>query len=186
MGTGLGAEIGYVINPRLNLVFRIEHLSKTTSGTDNTTDPLTQAVTSNQIELDYSATPIMVGADYTLLPGDTLSLDGSALIGLASPSLNGLVNSTTAATFSGSAPCLLIKADLNWLVGENFWLFGELGYRYLKSKQAVASNYNVTIGSNGQAQGPGTFFYNTATNAPVPIALDMSGPVFNIGARLNF
>jgi hypothetical protein len=180
MGTGLGAEVGYAVNNRLNIVLRIEHLSKSSTGTDTDSNNNVE-----QVELDYSATPIMVGADYTLLPGDTLSLDGSALIGLASPSLNGLINSSTAATFSGSAPALLIKADLNWLVGENFWLFGELGYRYLQTKQVQANNYNVTLNSTtGQYQGPGTFFY--ANNAPVPIALNMSGPVFNIGARLNF
>jgi hypothetical protein len=173
MGTGLGGEIGYVVTPKLNVVLRIEHLSKTSSGTDSQV----QGGTTVQVpvEIDYSATPIMVGADYVLFPGDTLSLDGSALIGLASPSLNGIINSTPDASFSGSAPVLLIKADLNWLLSDSFWLFGELGYRYLKTKQVVSSTY------------PSSFFESQGTTpVPVPISLDMSGPVFNIGARLNF
>jgi hypothetical protein len=172
MGTGFGGEIGYVINPRLNIVLRIEHLSKTTTGTD------TNSVTgvTNNIELDYSATPVMVGADYTLLPGNLISLDGSALLGLASPTLNSIINSAPDASFSGSSPALLIKVDLNWLVSDSFWLFGELGYRYLKTKQLTSSSYATNFLASG----------STAPFTPVPLALDMSGPVFNIGARLNF
>jgi hypothetical protein len=173
-GTGFGAEIGYAVNPRLNIVLRIEHLSKTTTGTDISV--VNNVSTTNNIELDYSATPVMVGADYTLLPGNLISLDGSALIGLASPTFNSIVNSAPDASFSGSSPALLIKVDLNWLVSDSFWLFGELGYRYLKTKQLVSSSYATNFLESGT--GP--------SYTPIPIALDMSGPVFNIGARLNF
>jgi hypothetical protein len=176
MGTGFGGEIGYAVNSRLNIVLRIEHLSKTTTGTDTSTPVGGGAAVSNNIELDYSATPVMVGADYNLLPGNLISLDGSALIGLASPTLNSIINSAPDASFSGSSPALLIKVDLNWLVSDSFWLFGELGYRYLKTKQVVSSSYS-------------TNFLASGTSSPftaIPIALDMSGPVFNIGARLNF
>ena len=48
------------------------------------------------------------------------------------------------ATFSSSATTFLIKTDLNWLVGDSFWLFGELGYRMLKTAvQVVAGSYST-------------------------------------------
>jgi hypothetical protein len=174
-GTGLGFELGYVLSDDITLVLRVEHLSKSTTGTD--TNNNTNPVVTSTITMNYTATPIMVGLDYRLFQWDGWSLEGSGLLGLASPNYTGdVVTGTTDSgptVFTGSAFTLLIKADLNWEFSDSFWLYAEAGYRSLKTGEVTTtptSNFFITQGSTSTTQS---------------LTLDMSGPILDIGVRLN-
>jgi len=171
-GGGFGAELGYRFSRNWLWLFRIEHLSKSVTGT-SAPDQNGNTV---PVALDLSSTPLMTGLQYHLGDSGSWSFDGAFLIGM------GLGTSFTADESSlgnptkyGATPVTeLIKFDLNYKMSDSFWAFFEPGYRILSTAQLTPS----TVGST-------TGFLQT-NGAFTPIALSFSGLVLNFGARLNF
>ena len=176
-GGGGGAELSYRIGPRSFWVFRVEHITKSSSG--NTSG--TNGATVYPAQLTLGSTPVMTGFDYELTRlSRNWSLDISGLLGLAeSTSLNGNVNSSSTPTIYTASPVtLLVKFDLNWELSNSFWFFGELGYRYLKTSQFSAPTTAGDSTSNS--------FFQDSNNNYIPFGINLSGPVINFGLRLSF
>jgi hypothetical protein len=177
-GIGVGGEFSFRLSNDWFLAFRIEHLSKSSSGPSEVADDPSATA---QVDLSLSSTPVMVGVDYRWLRFGEFSVDASGLIGLGlSTQLNGSVNSTsTPVQFKATPFTALFKLGLNWEFSNSFWLFGDLGYRVLKTSQ-------MTPTTEGDSATNSFFRGSGGTGDFVPIALDLGGPVLDFGIRLNF
>lgn len=172
-GAGFGAELDYGLSKDFFLGFRLERLSKTATGPAGTgTNPDT-------VSVEVASTPVMAGLGWKAAKGENFSLDFGGYLGFG---LGTGVTSTDTSqptpnvtSLSASSATFLITADLNWQLSEPFWLYAEAGYRYLKTS-------STTPGTVGAGQ---SLFENSAGTL-VPFDVNLSGPVLNFGARINF
>jgi hypothetical protein len=109
----------------------------------------------------------MIGLEYPGLPvSKRLFFDFGAFVGPAfSTRFEGSTQDPSAAnnsySYSGLAPAVLFTTDLNWKLSTRFSFLVEAGYRQLATTQL-------------------------SSPAQSPLAVDLSGPVVNLGANLHF
>jgi hypothetical protein len=172
-GAGLGVELDYGLSRDFFVGLRIERISKTASGQAS-------GGSGDSINLQVASTPVMAGLGWKAVKGDTFSLDFAGYVGFGmgtgvtatdtSQSANNVTSmSMTSTTF-------YLAADANWQISEPFWLFAELGYRYLDTTSATPG----TVGTYG-----GSLFEN-GSGTLQSFDVNLSGPVLNIGVRFNF
>lgn len=175
-GAGFGGELDYWWNKDWALAFRIESIGKSTNG------PAGPSANADVLDVNVGSTPVMGGILYSLSKGDTFSFDAAAYLGLGfGTNVTETDTNQTAPNIteiSGTAPTFLLAVDGNWHVTEPLWIYAELGYRYLSTGSSTPSTV-----SNGKSD---TLFENASTGAFVPLAINLSGVIFNIGARINF
>jgi hypothetical protein len=169
-GTGFGGELDYGFTRTFYLGFRVEDISKSATGPD---------AVGNTFQFNLSSVPVMVGLMLRAANGSNFSWDFGAYVGEAfGTQVSGTATNLAApnvTTISASAPTFLIDTDVNWHITEPFWIFAELGYRYLQT----SSQTPTTVGA-----GQGIFQNSSGSFVAVPI--NLSGPVVNFGLRLNF
>ncbi len=129
-GFGFGAEVGIFLSPSVALLLRGEQVFKGQYLTDTNAN-VTVKVTAQSY-------PIMTGLQFRLLHSQDFSLFFTALGGYAlntgvSSSGSSSVSATNLQNLSSGALTGLGKIDLYWHFSKRFSLFGECGYRYLKS-----------------------------------------------------
>jgi hypothetical protein len=171
-GYSVGAEFDFVFTPALAMVIRVERLSKGVVARD-----LKSLETFN---MELSSLPLMAGVEYTITSTPRLSTHATLLGGLAlqtglqSTDLNQLTPNVT--EFSSSTFTVVLKADATYSFNKTWSAFAEAGYRYLKAPQTIPAT-----SVNGS-----TIFKDAATQAFVPISLDLSGPFIGLGAGVSF
>jgi hypothetical protein len=112
-----GLQFGIPLDDRMNILFRLEEI--------------TRSVSNGSI----SGVPIMTGLSYSLLKErpKKVRLKASLLVGVAG-STNFTENSgNTTTQYSGSAFTEMLKFDLDIPISRYAAIFGETGYRYLKT-----------------------------------------------------
>jgi hypothetical protein len=170
-GSALGGEFGYNLSPRLAVALRIEHLAKEVQGPD--------ASTGNTYDVTISATPIMVGVEYNLIPASSFNLILGGFLGPSSPSLNSTAtnfSSNNVTTLSGSAFTFLFKLEADLALSHTFGLMVEGGYRLMKTG-TITPTPSSANGSDNFDQG-GT--------SPVPVPLNLSGTLLTFGLKVSF
>jgi opacity protein-like surface antigen len=171
-GIGFGGELDIALSKHVFVGLRVEDLSKTATGPD---------ANGNQFQFSLSSVPVMAGFMFQLANGSDFTWDLGIYGGMGlSTSISGTETSAAApnvTTASTTAPTFLINTDVDWHITDPFWIFLEVGYRYLNT-----SNVTPSSGSNGQS-----IFETTGTNPTfIPFQINLSGPVVNIGGRINF
>jgi hypothetical protein len=133
-GLYFGAQFGVPIEDRMNLLFRLESI--------------TRNATANGSNASLSATPIMTGLSYSLLreKPKAVKLQASLLLGIANASFTETSGSNTT-QYSSSSFTEMLKMDLNVPVSRSVEIFAEAGYRFLKSASIGPTlNGNPTTG----------------------------------------
>ena len=161
-GIGIGFEGHYFISGRVAVVARVERIGQS-------------AVTSSQI--DISSFPLMAGVLYRFSDNEKTSLAFTLMEGFGfqtqvagQVSAAALPNRTALASDSFST---YARFDYTVEIIRGVSIFGEAGYRLLKTASLVPGNPAVT--GSAIFQKNGSF---------VPVSIDLSGPV--VGAGIEF
>lgn len=163
-GAGIGGELEYFIKPKLALVFRLETISKSVSGSDATGDNLA---------FQLSSTVVSPGVEFVLGEGPSAFFDMSFFASYAPTSLKlGVTGANTGSgTFSSTGIGFLAKLEAGLKIASLFNLYGELGYRYLSLKNVQPAGVDNSTAS--------TFFGS-------PVNINLSGPVVGVGLGFRF
>lgn len=168
-GIHYGGEIVLLFQSDLSILLRVEQVVKNVVATDTQT--------SKTFQLDLNSTPAMLGIELDVNKEGRLTTQFAVMAGLAlhtnltSTALNITEPNTTELedhAFTG-----LAKVNLNWQFTKTVGIFGEAGYRLLKTKSVYP----------GRAGNGSDIF--AVSGAFVPLAFDLSGMVVGGGIVIN-
>jgi hypothetical protein len=142
-GYSMGAEMGYFVKAGVLILIRVEQIFKNQFVYDT--------ISRDNIQLTVKSFPLEIGCQVNLLNWAPFSLYATALGGVA--------NKTTVVSTSEITPTVLSniqnlssnnvtalgKLDIYWMLSRHLSVFGELGYRYLKSSQFTPVIENGSI-----------------------------------------